>query len=252
MNMSTQIVGLHRLKYDLNQWRCICVHCELVLKNFDEQVKTTHADAPVRQKDFKLDRESARWPKGKEAQWERAIWQLWGPAFRSKAWFLPGICKSIQTYQMPIARTRATRHWRAIDLVGVDGRGLPVILELKEPGANDTPLFMMLEAAAYGICVMKNWKKGPLRREWKRHVPVSDRTTSDGLLEQIHLLGIAPEGYWLGLSKKKQEYLQKASKHFKRLKSAMEKHGLIWHFATLPGAEEIQLKRYICHQQPSS
>ncbi len=252
MNTSTEIKGLHLLKDELTQWEYLCDHSESVLKNFDEHVKATYDDAPVRQKEFKLDREGAGRPKGKEAKWERAIWQLWGPAFPSEAWFLPGICKSIQTYQLPLFPTRDTPHWRAIDLVGVDGHGLPVVLELKEPGSEDTPLFMMLEAAAYGICVMKNWKAGPLRREWKKRVTVSDKTASKGSLKQIKLVGLAPEGYWQGLSKKKQEYLQEADKHLNKMIRAMKEHGLIWHFATLQGAKEIQVKRYICHQQPSS
>lgn len=230
--------GLHRLKYEIDQWGRMDANCKRLLECFDESVRCTRCKAPVRRKDFKLDRESAGHPRGKEARWERAIWELWGPNFRTKAWFLPDVCHYIQTYQMPLRQVRADRYWQGIDLVGVGKGGLPVLIELKEPGSSNTPLFMMLEAVAYGLCIMKTWEAGPLRKAWQERVKVTSTTAKTGELRKIQLIGLAPEGYWQGFSSKKRELLAKADPALQQLQRKMERHGLIWHFATLPGAVE--------------
>lgn len=231
--------GLHRLKYEIDQWAKMEANCKRLLDCFDEAVRCTRRDAPVRHGDFKLDRETAGHPRGKEAKWERAIWELWGPNFPTKAWFLPDVCRSIQTYQMPLQRSNADRYWGKVDLVGVGRHGLPVLIELKAPASQNTPLFMMVEAAAYGLCVMKTWEAGPLRDAWRQ---LPSKVTSAGAkragLREIQLIGLAPEGYWQGLSSKKRQLLAEAERALQQLQSTMKRHGLIWHFATLPGAVE--------------
>ena len=54
-----------------------------------------------------------------------------------------------------------------MDLLGVDKDGalVPVVVELKRGGSNDSPLGILLEALAYGVAIRELWND--IAREWK-------------------------------------------------------------------------------------
>jgi hypothetical protein len=89
--------------------------------------------------------------------------------------------------------------WKAIDLVGSDSTHLPVIIELKcdnlaaQKGNNETPLRMIVEAAAYGVALKAMWEETSFRKSWEDKFAVSDLPEK---LQKVRLVGLAPKTYW--------------------------------------------------------
>jgi hypothetical protein len=235
--------SLHRLKDEVNQWRQLQAHIEGVTANIKDAIAATLASAPVRNLPFELDRTDGGNPKGPEAKWERAIWDLWGRDFRSPSYFLDDVCQYIHTFAMPLYATQNQDGWGEVDLVGVDSNYLPVVIELKEPGAPDTPLKIMLQAAAYGIAIQKVWGEGPLREAWKHSISqIARQGVADTLpdkLETVHVVGLVPDGYLAAQGPEKRGIFEQTKEGMHRLVSILEKYGLHWTFASISGAERI-------------
>jgi hypothetical protein len=96
------------------------------------------------------------------------IWRQWrfGEVTKHALPFYPDVCRFIQTYQMPLQGTRKDRRWGKVDLVGATPDALPVVIELKQEQATDTPLRMLVEGLAYACAVRKAWNESGLRAEW--------------------------------------------------------------------------------------
>jgi hypothetical protein len=97
---------------------------EDILKNLENLVDNTNSKAPMRTKDFCLDRLTDPELSHEEDKWERAMYKRWGP--KSEEEYVP-VCKHIQTYQYPLQNTRIDRCWGKIDLLGVGADFLPVL-----------------------------------------------------------------------------------------------------------------------------
>jgi len=196
-------LGFHEMDKEF-QLRYLEDQCQELLEGgiYREAYKKTFEEAPVRKKDFKLDRskKGKGKPTAKEAVLERQVWEDWGPSSEGSKCFLPGVCHFLQSYQVPLKMKQHSPGFKAIDLLGVSPEYLPVIVELKTGTANDTPLRMLVEAVKYGIVVRKLWshpKTSDFKMEWEEifsnRVPQGRFPTE---LKKISLVCLAPREYW--------------------------------------------------------
>jgi hypothetical protein len=168
-------MGLHELA-NSGEWACDTFRFQLkfakeqteaIRWNLDNLVKNTIENAPMRTKDFCLNRETDPQLTDEEDKWERAMFKKWGP--KGSGEFV-SICKRIQTYQYPLQNTRKDKYWGKIDLLGIGTDFLPVPIELKKRKPVESPLRMLLEVATYGFAIRRVWPN--LKDEW---IPKSAR-----------------------------------------------------------------------------
>jgi hypothetical protein len=232
---------------------------ENILSNLDNLVENTRDKAPSRTKDFCLDRVTDPDLTDEEDKWERAMYKKWGP--KGSGEFVP-FCKRIQTYQYPLREHgKENRRWGAIDLLGIGTDFLPVPIELKKREADDSPLRMLVEVAAYGFAISKVWPN--LKDYWGEAVRRFEGSPLDfpATLGEVTLVGVAPDAYWcqcLGLlpQTKKGEFPPPAWTPFWKLIDALRKWFNIRFVAvegiwnnedsgrspTITGAREIDLR----------
>jgi hypothetical protein len=168
---------------------------EDILLNLGNLVKNTIDEAPVRTKDFCLDRTTDPQLRYEEDKWEREMYRKWGP--RGSGEYV-SVCKRIQAYQYPLRDSRKDKCWGNIDLLGIGTDFLPVPNELKKQKTNESPLRMLVEAAAYGFAIRKVWPK--LRDHWVEAVRWFGGSPSQfpATLDRVTLVGVAPDEYWSG------------------------------------------------------
>jgi len=231
-------LGLH------NQGKCFQLRwmkeqSEAVCEHLANLVRNTEAEAPIRDQDktYRLSRQLRKMPQLEERRLEAAIWKRWGPTVTTKQEeFLPDVCRYIQTFQMPLYAYKTQKHWKAVDLVGVSPKGLPVIMELKKGGSAEPPLRMLVEAAAYGIAIRTAWNNGHLARDWRTEVKsmiLPENREMD--LQTITLVCLAPAGYWqacIGPSDKqsRRKVKREAWASFHKVVNAFNGHGFPAHF----------------------
>lgn len=209
-----------------------------ILSNLDNLAKNTNNKAPFRAKGFCLDRVTDPELTHEEDKWERAMHTKWGPAGSGE--FVP-FCKRIQTYQYPLQEHRKENScWGAIDLLGIGNDFLPVPIELKKREADESPLRMLVEVAAYGFAISKVWPN--LKDHWAEAVRWLEGSPSEfpEILDKVTLIGAAPDEYWcrcLGLlsGTKKGEFPPQAWTPFWKLVDARGKWFDI-HFVAIEGS----------------
>jgi hypothetical protein len=129
---------------------------------------------------------------------ENAIWQQWrkNEGKPQGRYFMPDVCRHIQSFQVPLQDELADIGWGMIDLVGVSHDYFPVVLELKQEDG-DIPLWMLCEALAYAVAVRKAWHEGDLCKEWQDLDGIPENSTPH---EQsplvVPIICIAPAKYW--------------------------------------------------------
>jgi hypothetical protein len=175
-----------------------------ILSNLDDLVENTIEKAPTRTKDFCLNRVTNR-PldqlTDEEDKWERQMYEKWGPKGSGEYVF---VCKRIQTYQYPLRKplqkplqnSPKDKYWGNIDLLGIGTDFLPVPNELKRREANESPLRMLVEVAAYGIAIRKVWPN--LREHWVKALSWFEGSPSQfpTTLDKVTLVCVAPNEYW--------------------------------------------------------
>lgn len=195
--MPDQLLSDLRLKRLANRLSFMKQNCEDLAKYVNEMIERTYCAAPVRKGDLRLDRskhKSEEKPRVGERALERAIWSRC--RLGSRAQFLPKVCCSIVSFQVPIKQTNNDKAGKAIDLLGISNEGGPIVIELKVAKSNETPLHMLVEALNYAVCVKKAWnEKGGLWKEWGLYV-TTFKPGYDGILIQVPIIGIAPVHYW--------------------------------------------------------
>lgn len=178
-------------------------HCEVLGSNLNVALELTYARAPVgrlaKGQTYELERGEKPDPYVRERLLEKRLWKAFGfQAFAAHGRpFSGNVCRFIQTYQMPLQGTRKDRRWGKIDLLGVTGDASPVVIELKQEGAKDTLLRMLVEGVAYACAIRKAWNEGTLRAQW------TVAMKSNGMLQEhaevlakVPVLLLAPSDFW--------------------------------------------------------
>jgi len=154
------------------------------------------------------------------------------------------------SFQVPLFDKQEKASWGYIDLLGVILKGTPVVVELKkEPATNpvggtkasESPLRMVLEAAAYAIALRKNW--GRFRPEFVQRLKTLELpdSTIAGVpqeLSTVRLVGLAPASYWidwLPVTAKGLKVTPDAWRAFADLLAKFDQAGLPVSFASLSG-----------------
>lgn len=196
-------LGLHEIIASVRQLSFMKQHSEVLGSNLNVALELTYAKAPVgrlaKNQTYELERSEKPDPSVRERLLEKRLWK----EFRFQAFAVHGrpffgdVCRFIQTYQMPLQGTRSDRRWGKIDLLGVTQDALPVVIELKQEGATDTLLRMLVEGVAYACAIRRAWNEGSLRAHWAIAVK------RNGLLQQnaeilatVPVLLLAPSDFW--------------------------------------------------------
>jgi hypothetical protein len=236
MNPIAPSTGLHRLKGDF-QKTYLAEQCDALVSSLDEAIAATIALAPVRTQGYFGQTRGTRAPQHPEARWEQATWEQWSTTTCAA---VPGAWYRLAHYQLNLPHTREDEAWGEIDLVGISHQGLPVIVELKAPDATDSPVAMLVQAAAYALAFRKAWHT--ILPEWTALVRRYgfDLTFTDKL-HLCPLVCAAPTRYWnewLGDSPRAQKVTAGTWPALMRLVLALAERGLPATFVRLDHAHE--------------
>jgi hypothetical protein len=231
--------GLHVLKRDHFQKQYMGAQCDALRAGLARAIEATLAAAPVRREPYVLDRAALRIPKGPEARWEQAIWNQW-----SRAESLPavGAWERIVSYQVMLRDTNGDAGWGEIDLLGVTEDARPVVIELKAPGASDTPAAMLVEAASYGLALQKAWLT--FERQWRERLlqlGIDGASSSPAATPTIQLVCAAPTAYWanwIGSSPNARRVSAATRRSLADLTMAFADRGIHTVFVSLANANE--------------
>lgn len=195
---------LHEILASVNQMTYMKQHSEALIEKLNVKLEMTYARAPVgRQKKgqtYELHRSVRSFkPAVRETELEQLIWQQWNfeAVDKTRQPFFCEVCLFIQTYQMPLQETRKDTRWGRIDLVGATLDALPVVIELKQESAKDTPLRLLVEGLAYACAVRKAWNEGRLRAEWVAAIKKNGLTQQlPKTLTKVPVILLAPSDFW--------------------------------------------------------
>ncbi len=158
--------GFHVLKEILTTREFLREHCQLLAPAVGPAAEATRTAAAAFLRSAKgrrylgLSRETQEEQAHLESQLERAMFAKWSRKDGNAdcGW------QRIIDFQVPVKdRRKSPLGLKAIDLLGLDSRGYPVIIELKivreRRGRNaaDTPLLALLEAASYACILQADW-----------------------------------------------------------------------------------------------
>jgi hypothetical protein len=197
--------ALHEILDSVRQLAFMRQHCDTLLEQLKEKIRLTYGKAPLGRlkpnQTYHLQQPMRHDPAVAERHLEKLIWMQWDYLqARSKGLpFYGETCKFIQTYQMPLQWEREDRGWGRIDLVGASSNALPVIIELKDKKAHDTPLRMLTEGLAYGCAVKKAWSRenSKLRRQWTSAMEGHSITnTYPETITPLPVMLLAPSDFW--------------------------------------------------------
>lgn len=241
--------GFHVLKDKWKQKSHLQPQSEHLLEQFDTALTATEKAAPIRTQGFQLARGASLEidVTERERRWERTAFQRWSVGGLSpvkRCW------ERLVASQVPLFDKQEKDSWGYIDLLGVESEGTPVVVELKkEPGTtakggtgnSESPLRMVLEAAAYAIALRRNWKQ--FRREFVQQLktlglPQKTIASVPGKLSTVRLVGLAPASYWidwLPITAKGLTVTADAWRAFAELLKRFEEARLPVSFASLSG-----------------
>ncbi len=205
--------GLHILKDKLKDKTGIRAYCRHLTKedHLEKVIEATRKAAAEREGDYRLTRLPPRDidRSQRERTWERGIYDRW--SVTNGVSTIPGCWDRIISVQVPLYAVRKKDGWGSIDLLGYRENSrecLPVVVELKkEPKAEtnglistscETPLRMVLEAAAYAVALQENW--GNFRKEFADHLAyykTSKKSKLPKKLRRVPLVAAAPASFWL-------------------------------------------------------
>ena len=200
--------GLHVLKDVWKQKTHLNAQSLLLAENLDAAIRATENNVQIRPGNFQLDRPitEVAGDDSEERRLEAAMMARWN---QPEMWQIPRGWNRLVAFQTPLFARQDRGQWGYIDLVGVNGNGVPVVVELKKsPGAeldgktqsSETPLRMVLEAAAYAISLRLNWAN--FRAEWIARLSqlcVPEQMIA-GVPEQLNLVPLvaaAPASFWV-------------------------------------------------------
>jgi hypothetical protein len=241
----TATAGLHILKDKWGQKAYLEAQCTELAANLAAALAGTVP--PERNLPYFAGVRDDREVQLRESQWERALWE-WsrkrdGPS-------LAGCWHSIVTYQVPLFAKQQKDKWGYIDLLGIDTNGTLAVLELKkEPGRDakdrtknsESPLRIVLEAAAYAVALRHNWRTfQPQLVHYLQTINFQPEIISKmpSQLSTVRLVGIAPVEYWvdwLPITPKGKEVTPSAWEAFRGLLDAFQRENLPTSFVSVDG-----------------
>ncbi len=177
-------------------------HCRVILKSLNVIHERSYHFAQIRTKRIPLDRTvhtSKAVPSFEERALEMAIWRSQRLDVLGSTTLIPGVSRGIISYQVPIRQTDKAESGKAVDLLGINEAGEPVVFELRVGQSPETPLRMLVEALSYAVAMRKAWNEsGALRRQVPELVRKLNPNVSlhDGPLLEVPIVGIAPTEYW--------------------------------------------------------
>jgi hypothetical protein len=223
--------GLHCLKNDF-QKEYMAQQCDDLLYLLDAAIASTMNAAPIRMQGYFNRVRVKRMPRRPEARWEQSMWEQWS-VLRCNS--VPGAWYRIAYYQLNLPDSRKTESWGEIDLVGVSHHGLPVVVELKAPHADDPPATLLVQAAAYALVLKKAWPV--IAPEWTALVRKYGFDLSfSSSLSMCPLVCAAPGNYWnewIGETPRARTVSKTAWTSFMRLVLAFAERGLPTTFVQL-------------------
>jgi hypothetical protein len=199
--------GLHVLKDKWKQKSYLGQQSRSLSNELVVAIDATFDAAPLRTQGFHLHRpaNAAMHRTQRERKLEAAMLQRWNKEGSpiSKRW------ERLVAAQIPLFDARQKRYWGYIDLLGTSLQGVPIVIELKKSpssrsgrgtDSSETPLRMVMEAAAYAIALRKNWPA--FRSEWIYHLKIlriPDKVIAK-VPTDLHLVPLvvaAPASFWL-------------------------------------------------------
>lgn len=240
--------SLHKLKDEFDRKTHLKECARFVTRHFDSILAATRREAPKRIQATVFDRgliptidQSER-----ERTWEFAIGQRWSnlPCTVAGSWW------KILAYQVPLFDQRMKNGWGYIDLLGCTAEFEPCVIELKkEPGADEkggttgteTPLRMVLEAAAYAVALREHWKF--FSPHWQQALqPFDHEPRTNTTPTNFHLVAAAPAGFWLEWSpwtaRGRNKLTDGCWQAMKVMCDLFARHGYPVHFVSLSGSPE--------------
>lgn len=200
--------GLHLLKDKWGQKKHLNEQADWIARELDVAITATFDAAPVRRQSFALSRPATAdiSESKEESLLEAAMLARWN---QPGLWEIPSGWNRLVAFQVPLFSERAKKSWGYIDLVGVNAEALPVVVELKKSskanadgrtGTPESPLRMVLEAAAYAISLRKNWDR--FGAEWRARLQEIDVPNEviqlvPTELTKVPLVAAAPASFWM-------------------------------------------------------
>lgn len=202
--------GIHVLKDSWTQKSHLGEQSKKLSDNLAVAIEATIAAAPMREGNFQLGRGITPIENMAEISEERriesAMMSRWG---ENGMWRIPRAWDRLVAFQVPLRAEQDGGGFGAIDLLGVNQTGLPVVVELKRSpaadadgrtGSTETPLRMVLEAITYALALRKNWKN--FREAWidrLNQIKVPDDIIQEVPqdLKTVPLVAIAPASFWI-------------------------------------------------------
>ncbi len=222
---------------------------QLLAKELRTAVNSTFEAAPERTQGFQLGLPitEAIHDRCRERRLEAAMVRQWN---RPGMLPVPGGWGRLVAFQVPLFSEQQKGQWGYVDLLGVNAGGLPVVVELKkDPDAapdgktrrSETPLRMVLEAAAYAVALRKNWRR--FREEWVDHLAGlgTPGRTLGGIpaqLTTVPLVAAAPASFWidwLPVTKKGRKVGPETWQSFRSLLAELSRVGLPVTFVSISG-----------------
>lgn len=241
--------GFHILKDKWKQKSYLQLQSEYLQENFKEALAATEKAAPKRTQGFQLARGASLGIDAteRERRWERTAFLRWNASGLSP---VESCWDRIVAFQVPLFDKQKKASWGYIDLLGVVFNGMPVVVELKkDPGTtpqggtanSESPLRMVLEAAAYAIALRQNWDR--FRPEFVQQLKTLElpQKTIEKVpqkLSTVRLVGAAPASYWidwLPITDKGENVPADAWRAFALLLKKFEESGFPVSFASLSG-----------------
>lgn len=241
--------GLHVLKDKWKQKTYFGAQSEYLAQNLEEAIEATQGAAPRREGDFRLARKATQAinETQRERIWERSVFERWNDpdiAPVNNCW------DRVIGFQIPLFAEQDKDSWGYIDLLGFIGNGTPSVIELKKDpptsksGGTDnseSPLRIVLEAAAYAVALRANWSN--FREEYVDRLTqlTVSHEVIDGIPDELHevrLVGAAPAGYWLDwlpVTEKGRTISNSTWQSFSSLLDALGSAGLPTSFVSLSG-----------------
>jgi hypothetical protein len=234
-------MGLHGLKDLLKTREYLRDHCEFLAPVIGLAAKTTREAASTCLRSKKklsylgLRRKPGALLVHPEVQFERAMVKRWT--------FQDGQYDSgwhrVIDYQVPVKdRMKSVLGLKAIDLLGIDLKGLPIIIELKivrqEKGA-DTPLMALLEAASYACVIQMDWQYFKNQLEAKNKLLAITEPLPEKL-DQVPLVIAGPPEYWDFWNYEARSSVIEAKPAFRILVDAFRREGFPISFTSVAGS----------------